>query len=329
MQLNQTDTTRQLGMLLARIFKGFWQWVLLVNALIWMQLAAAQTASVQVGIQDRYELSRSFTFLEDPSATLTLGDILQPAAQAGFRAVPQGATSTNFGSTNSAIWLRVVLQTVPSSPRHWMFEVAYPPLDRMDLYISSPGGQFIQQSGGDSLPFASRLVPHRSHIKPIELEPGSSTTVYLRIASQGSVSAPVTLWQSSALWQQDQKTYSVFSLYFGLLFGLLLYNLLLFMSIRDPAYLIYVVFVAFIGLSQAANSGLGGNFFGPTRCGGTATPLMQLTPPVAYLVYGLCAVFWAAKPACPGWIACYGRCQSCGLPLLLPRYYYPSNRPPR
>jgi hypothetical protein len=212
MQLNQTDTTRQLGMLLARIFKGFWQWVLLVNALIWMQLAAAQTASVQVGIQDRYELSRSFTFLEDSSATLTLGDILQPAAQAGFRAVPQGATSTNFGSTNSAIWLRVVLQTVPSSPRHWMFEVAYPPLDRMDLYISSPvhgvgacgkppldrmdlyisspGGQFIQQSGGDSLPFASRLVPHRSHIKPIELEPGSSTTVYLRIASQGSVSGP-------------------------------------------------------------------------------------------------------------------------------------------
>jgi hypothetical protein len=159
--------------------------------------------------------------------------------------------------------MRVVLHTQPSSPRYWMFELGYPPLDRMDLYLSSPSGQFVHQSGGDSLPFASRLVPHRSHIKPIELEPGSSTTVYLRIASQGAVSAPITLWQPSALWQQDQKTYSVFSLYFGLLIGLLLYNLLLFMSIRDPAYLIYVAFVAFIGLSQAANSGLGVQFLWP------------------------------------------------------------------
>jgi hypothetical protein len=129
--------------------------------------------------------------------------------------------------------MRVVLHTQPSSPRYWMFELGYPPLDRMDLYLSSPSGQFVHQSGGDSLPFASRL------------------------------SAPITLWQPSALWQQDQKTYSVFSLYFGLLIGLLLYNLLLFMSIRDPAYLIYVAFVAFIGLSQAANSGLGVQFLWP------------------------------------------------------------------
>ena len=263
MQLIQSATVCYRCTRMGRLLQDFVQALLLISAIIWLQLAAAQTILVQVGTNDRYELSRASTFLEDPSAALSLEDVLQPAAQARFQAVPQGASSTNFGSTNSAIWLRLVLHTQPSSPRHWMFEVAYPPLDRMDLYLSTAGVPYVHQSGGDSLPFASRSVPHRSHIKPIELEPGSSTTVYLRIASQGAVSAPISLWQPQALWQQDQKTYSVFSLYFGLLIGLLLYNLLLFLSIRDPAYLIYVAFVAFIGLSQAANSGLGAQFLWP------------------------------------------------------------------
>lgn len=239
------------------------RWLLLVTALVWLPFATAQTATVHVGTDGRYELSTAATFLEDKSAAMALEDVLQPAAQTRFRPVPSGISGTNFGTTNSAIWLRLDLRTQPSSPRNWMFELAYPPLDRMDLYLSRPDGQYAHQSGGDSLPFASRLVPHRSHIKPIALEPGATTTLYLRIASQGAVSAPIALWQPSALWQQDQKAYSVFSLYFGLLIGLLLYNLLLFMSIRDTTYLIYVAFVACIGLSQAANSGLGTQFLWP------------------------------------------------------------------
>jgi PAS domain S-box-containing protein len=243
--------------------KRIW-WTLLCLLLpLWTQLAAAQTGTVQVVNQESYKLSRAFTYVEDSSAQQTLSDILKSDTQARFQAVPQGVTSTNFGSTNSAIWLRVVVHTDATSPRHWMFEVAYPPLDRLDLYVIASDGKTAHYMGGDSLPFPSRAVPHRSHVLPIELEPGVISTLYLRIASQGAVSAPSTLWQPAALWQQDQATYSIFSLYFGLLIGLLLYNLLLFLSVRDPAYLIYVVFVACIGLSQAANSGLGAQFLWP------------------------------------------------------------------
>jgi hypothetical protein len=53
------------------------------------------------------------------------------------------------------------------------------------------------------------------------------------------------------------------ALYFGLLGGLLLYNLLLFVSVRDRAYLVYVGFVAAMGLGQAALNGLGAQFLWP------------------------------------------------------------------
>lgn len=213
-----------------------------------------------MGNNDSYALSRSFTFLEDAGAALTLDDVLQPDNQARFRPVPPGIRSTNFGATHSAIWLRVQLTTEPQTPTRWMLEVANPPLDRLDLYVSNASGAYDHQSGGDSLPFAQRSVAHRNHVKPINLTPDAESTLYLRVMSQGTLSVPATLWQPTALWQSDQKSYSIFSLYFGQLLGLVFYNLMLFLSVRDRAYLIYVVFVAWVGVSQVASSGLGAQF---------------------------------------------------------------------
>ena len=243
---------------------GLYRWFGLITlVLLLAQQAGAQNGVLTIGNKDSYVLSRAFTYLEDSSAALTLDDVLRPDLQARFRPVVQGGASTNFGATNSAIWLRLQLHMEQDIPGRWLLEVANPPLDRLDLYLSNPRGGFDHQTGGDSLPFAQRPVPHRNHVKPVDLEPGGVATLYLRVASQGTVSVPTTLWQPAALWHHDQRSYAIFGLYFGLLLGLWIYNLLLFLSVRDRAYLIYVFFVACIGLSQAANSGLAAQFLWP------------------------------------------------------------------
>lgn len=227
------------------------------------QTSVAQNISILIGNSDSYTLSGSFAIFEDPSTRLTLEDVLQADVQARFKPAAKGDLSTNFGATDSAIWLRLQLQTSPKAPTRWMLQVANPPLDQLDVYLSNAGSAYTRQSGGDFLPFLERPVPHRHHVKPLDLLPGGQSMLYLRIASQGNVTAPTTLWQPAALWKSDQQTYSVFSLYFGLLLGLVAYNLLLFFAIRDRAYLIYVAFAASVGLSQAANAGLGAQFLWP------------------------------------------------------------------
>lgn len=238
------------------------RWVFL---LLWLTACALPIAAHAVGIgnNDSYTLSGAFTVMEDASGQLDMEDVLQPAAQARFRPLGQTTASTNFGATRSAIWLRVELETERDTPTRWMLEIANPALDQIDLYASNAVGGYAHQSGGDFLLYAQRSVPHRNHVKPLNLVPGTRATVYLRVASLGTVSVPVTLWQPAALWHSDQKTYSVFSLYFGQLLGLIFYNLMLFLSVRDRAYLIYVLFAACVGLSQVASSGLGAQFVWP------------------------------------------------------------------
>jgi PAS domain S-box-containing protein len=216
-----------------------------------------------IGNEGSYALSRSFTYLEDTGGELALADVLKPDAQARFQPVAQSGSATNFGLTSAAIWLRVTLRTGPGAPADWMLELAYPPLDRLELYAPDGKGGFSRQVGGDLSPFSERAVVHRNHVMPVRLKPGAATTLYLRVTSGGTVSAPVKLWQPAALWRHDQAEYATISLYFGLLIGLFFYNLLLFFSVRDRAYLIYVAFVGCMAIAQASLTGFGAQFLWP------------------------------------------------------------------
>ena len=237
--------------------------------LAWLLLLAgparAQQAPGEVDVADaqRYALTSRFLFLEDKGGNLTLDDVLQPGMQAAFKPVRQSGPGANFGLTHSAIWLRVTLRTAPSAPQDWLLEVAYPPLDQLEVYSPGKDTGFDKHFGGDSHPFASREFPHRNHVVAVHLRPGADNVLYMRVQSEGTVSTPTTLWQPAALWEHDQGQYAALSLYFGLLIGLFLYNLLLFSSVRDMAYLVYVAFVGWMGLGQAALTGLGAQFLWP------------------------------------------------------------------
>ncbi|TFZ07973.1 sensor histidine kinase [Ramlibacter humi] len=228
-------------------------------------LAAWQSRAdtVMLGDEPSYPLSRSFSYLEDAGGMLQLEDVLRPDTQAKFKPLAPLGPGPNFGLTRSAFWLKVSLDVPAGVPRDWLLEVAYPPLDHINLFSPDQAFGFQQQVGGDNEPFAARELPHRNHVFPVRVYPGTSSTIYLRVQSEGTVSAPVRLWQPRALWAHDQQTYATLALYFGLLGGLLLYNLLLWVSVRDRAYLVYVAFVASMGVGQAALSGLGAQFLWP------------------------------------------------------------------
>lgn len=263
----------------------FWLWVLLAPLAV---LAREEPVPVPVGAEEFYNLSRSFSVLEDPARSLTIADILQPAQQSRFAPLRPSGPGANFGLTRSAMWLRVDLKADAGIAPIWLLEVAYSPLDDVQLYVMGPGGSYEKQVGGDLLPYDSRAVPHRNHVLPVRLPPGATTTLYLRLVSEGTVSAPVRLWRPAALWANDQKAYTILSLYFGLLLGLMLYNLLLYLSVRDIGYLAYVGFVAGMGVGLVALTGVGYQFLWPQ-----AVWWNTVSPPVGLTLGAIFALLFA------------------------------------
>ncbi len=140
-------------------------------ALVFVQAAAAQAVPVVLGDVPSINLSPSLEFLEDRSAAMTLGDV-RSAAASRFQPAGQSGVTTNFGLTGSAIWLRARLAVPAGAPRAWLLEVAYPPLDRVELYVPDAQGNHVRTVAGDTLERGPGVSRHRSHVMRLNLPAG-------------------------------------------------------------------------------------------------------------------------------------------------------------
>src|SRR5262245_48174345 len=98
--------------------------------------------------------------LEDPSKQWTIHNIVSEPIAALF--TPSRAPSPAFGFTSSAYWVRFAVVNPSDRDIQWYLEIAYPPMDRIDLYIAAPPEQLQSRSFGDQLPFNARDVKFRN-----------------------------------------------------------------------------------------------------------------------------------------------------------------------
>ncbi|MFN7087861.1 MAG: 7TM diverse intracellular signaling domain-containing protein [Burkholderiales bacterium] len=215
------------------------------------------------GVRHQYPLSHTLLYLEDPQQRLTVDEVASAANAARFRPAAPSGTDVNFGYSRSAFWLALPVYLAPDAAPHWLLEIAYASLDRVEVYVPRPAGGFDLQVAGDLQPFSARPFPHRNLVFPLNLVPGANHTIYLKVTSQGNLTIPATLWTPEALAQHDRRSYALYSLYYGMLLALYLYNLLLFLSIREPVFLAYVAFVACMAIGQASLNGFGNQFLWP------------------------------------------------------------------
>ncbi|MXR32099.1 hybrid sensor histidine kinase/response regulator [Pseudomonas sp. PICF6] len=210
-------------------------------------------------------LGHALQVFEDTHGTATIDDVLAEAAAGHFK--PHDKATLNAGYSRSAFWLKIDLHYRPGNPdaqRTWLLELAYPPLDHLDLYLPDSAGAYrLVRQTGDALPFASREIRQNNYLFSLDFKPEQRQAVYLRLQSQGSIQAPLTLWSSTAYLEQQPVRLYVLGTIYGVLLGMLVYNLFIYLSVRDTSYLYYIVYIASFGLYQLSVNGAAVEYFWP------------------------------------------------------------------
>ncbi|HKO89047.1 MAG TPA: 7TM diverse intracellular signaling domain-containing protein [Burkholderiales bacterium] len=232
-----------------------------------------ETLTLAAG-QSHYTLAPILHYIADPEHRIDIDAARKAHADGLFQHATESG-DVNFGYSASAFWLSFKVAIPQDAPPNWLLEISFPSLDNLEVYVPGEAGAgYKRLEAGDLQPFAARPFPHRNFVFPLELKAGTTKTVFVRVVSQGSLTLPMRLWQRDAFVSAEQESYAWLSVYFGMLLALLLYNLLLYLSIRDRVFLAYVAFVFCMALGQASFNGFGNQFFWPTwpRWGNVALP---------------------------------------------------------
>ncbi len=202
---------------------------------------------------------------EDVRGDTRIEDVSSAALDASFRDNP--GPVLNAGYARSVFWLRVDLTYVPtaaSGARAWLLELAYPPLDHLEVYLADgAGGHRLIARTGDALPFSSRQIKQNNYLFDLALLPGQTQRVYLRAQSQGSMQLPLGLWAPDAFIEAQPARLYTLGIIYGVLLAMLIYNLFIFIAVRDTSYLYYILYIASFGLYQVSVNGAGVQYFWP------------------------------------------------------------------
>src|ERR1035437_303915 len=207
-----------------------------------VNLAHAADVLNLVDGEQTYSVGRHLSYLEDKAGTLTLKNILSGIDSLPF--IDSKVETPNFSFTNSVYWFRLELSNKDSRVTEWLLESQYPLLDHIDAYLVYPRNKVVSFESGDTLPFSHRAIKHRNVMFKLPLGKGENVTVFVRVKTESSMQLPLMLWSAQSLLAKDHEEQYVLGIYYGILFAMFLYNLLLFFSSRDINYLYYVHYIS-------------------------------------------------------------------------------------
>lgn len=220
-----------------------------------------------IGVSDVYDLGYALAeYEEQGDPLLTIDQITSKARDTYWSPVQEDRPS--YGFSDSTWWFRFTLESAMDQPEPLYLISEYPLIDELQLFILQEGesGELEvvgEAKTGDKLPFTERAVQIVYPNFKIETEPGQSYEIVLRLRTQSAVQVPLMLYKSEALTSFITSDAALLAMYFGFMIVMALYNLMLFVSVRDPLYGWYVAYVVVFATAQASLTGVAFQYLWP------------------------------------------------------------------
>jgi len=253
-------------------------------AALCLALCASPTAAQSLQLKPEHtavELEPHLRYRHDPTGSRSPPEMLAAARENQFLPLPEGRAA--FGFTRGAYWFHTRLFNDSTIEQRWLLVLSYPLIDHVDVHLRYPDGTWRTLSSGDRLPFSSRSVRYRHPNFWLDLPQRTEVDLLVRASSESSLQVPLALYTGSAFAEMERQSQFAIGMYDGVLLALFLYNLLLWLAIRDTSHLWYTFHVGAFGLMMFCLNGLAFETLWPasTQLANNAIPVSMALAQIA------------------------------------------------
>lgn len=199
-----------------------------------------------------YPLGLYLEILEDKTGKLTYDDVRNPKMESKW--IKSQWDIPNYGYSDSIYWVRFEIKN-ESKTKDYILYFDYALTDYLDIYYQKDIETY-HKGIGDMVPYYERDIDHRN--LNFLLSDIETKIIYLSLKSQGNIVIPAKIMKNADFYSMSQKELLILGIYYGLFLALGVYNLFIFLSLRDINYIIYILYIVFVAL---VHSSLNGIFF--------------------------------------------------------------------
>lgn len=200
--------------------------------------------------QKGFEIEESF--LIDTSREITLDQIL--TNKEALEQKPLSEIPWTFSP--QAYWIHLVIHNKNPLPAEVVTHFANPMLEQLTIYQVATGKIVDEKKLGwhtSNLDRLSRSMPSYN----TQIAQNQSAELYIRIATEGIAKTSINLYLANDFSHLVRFTFLIWGSFVGILIAMALYNVVLFLGLKDSVYLVYTGYITSVLMMLGVVIGFG------------------------------------------------------------------------
>ncbi len=229
---------------------------------IWSVLVFTNVSTLVIP-EEKTETILSITdlyYYEDTTNNLTFKQILTDANQYPFQLNPDFKPEDY--NRNSAYWVKMTFK-LPPQKSNYVLEFYDQTIDSINVHLSEDGLRYEIIELGDAYPFSNKNLQHKNF--DILLKPGTEYTGYFRIKNSQYADIRIAIKRIDRFIHYSLSEYFIYGLFYGMILIISLYNILIFLAIKERKYLYYTLYILSVGLYAMCIDGIAYQYLWPDQ----------------------------------------------------------------
>lgn len=221
-------------------------------ATFWLFSFSTKAESVDIPLVKEAALGKYIQYFQERNGKLSFTQ-----AQQNFNnstSIQGAGSSISLGLGVDPVWLKVTVKNLNPTEEEYRLSIETPWLDYIDTWLVVNNKVVKHIKGGDAYPFEQRPMPYRFYAFEHGFTPGV-TEIYIRVESLGPMALPVKFSSTKKAIERDIVGSYQYGVLYGIMFALALYNLVLFVFIRQKEYGLYSLYLIGFILNSLSYTG--------------------------------------------------------------------------
>ncbi|MHB8579485.1 MAG: sensor histidine kinase [Ignavibacteriaceae bacterium] len=225
--------------------------------------------------KENYSLGRYLLILKDKENKLSINEVASDSMKNKYVFYNKETLDLKF--TKATYWLRFVVVDTLSYPasslmasqnnRTWILIKNDPLIADVRVYyreLNSVGNKFIEKKAGSVIPIRDKYIKTNDFIARFSVQKNMPDTVYLRVQTNSQLIISFNMLTTGEYVILSSNKSLFYGIIFGILFLLIVYNTLLYFSIKEMTYIFYVLYIIFYAVFLFTYEGYYFEIFGRT-----------------------------------------------------------------
>lgn len=214
--------------------------------------AVASVSTIDLTSFNSGTLGKYTEYFQETSKKLTLQQAIKRFERGEIKV--GSSNSISLGLDVAPVWMLIKVNNSSRNLIDYRLALETPWIDFIDTWLIHDGQTIDLISGGDGYPFEQRPMPYRYYAFEHAFKPGT-THIVMRVETKGPMALPLQFSTREAAIQRDISGGYQYGILYGIMGALALYNLVLFVFIRQREYGLYSLYLMGFILNSLSYTG--------------------------------------------------------------------------